>query len=64
MKTKIKLLISALVVCLSFILVACGQTTKPDQKQPDKQEQNNLDNNKNKDSKKYTVYPFEQQDCE
>ena len=55
MKTKIKLLISVFVVCLSLILVACGQTAKPDQKQPDKQEQNNLDNNKNKDSKKYTV---------
>ena len=55
MKTKIKLLISVFVVCLSLILVACGQTAKPDQKQPDKQEQNNLDNNKNKDSKKYIV---------
>lgn len=55
MRTKIKLLISVLVVCLSLILVACGQTAKPDQEQTDKQEQNKLDNNKNKDPKKYTV---------
>lgn len=54
MKTKIKLLISILIVCLSFILAACGQTKNPEQKQPDNREQIKPDNN-NKIQKKYTV---------
>ena len=54
MKTKIKLLISILIVCLSFILAACGQTKNPKQKQSDNREQIKPDNN-NKIQKKYTV---------